>query len=52
MDRADQDRTGPEDPERREEVELTARLIVAANEAVSPLSQEQIDQILGILPAT
>jgi hypothetical protein len=30
------------------EVELTANLIVAANQSDEPLSQEQIDRILGL----
>jgi heterodisulfide reductase subunit A-like polyferredoxin len=36
------------DRDRGEEVELTALLIVAANESVTPLSQEEVDRILGV----
>lgn len=36
--------------ERGEEVELTALLIVAANESPEPLSQEQVDRALGVVP--
>lgn len=32
----------------REEVELTARLREAATESPQPLSQEEVDRILGI----
>lgn len=39
-----------EDTELLGEVELTAALIVAANQADRHLSLEEIDQILGLLP--
>lgn len=39
-----------EDGELLLEVELTTSLIVAASEADGPLSQEQIDEILGVTP--
>jgi len=39
-----------EDGELLLEVELTANLIVAASESDGPLSQEQIDAILGVVP--
>jgi hypothetical protein len=32
------------------EVEMTTNLIIAASEADGPLSQEEIDRILGIVP--
>jgi hypothetical protein len=38
------------DPVRREEVGLTARLIVAASDATTPLTQAEIDRILGVGP--
>jgi hypothetical protein len=41
-----------EDGELLNEVELTASLIVAASEADGPLSQEEIDRILGVTPAS
>lgn len=41
-----------EDGELLVEVELTANLIVAASESDGPLSQEQIDAILGVAPIT
>ena len=44
-----------EDTELLDEVELTANLIVAANQSVEHMSAAEIDQILGIvlpLPAT
>lgn len=34
-----------------EEVELTAELIIAASVASAPLSQAEIDRILGVEPA-
>ena len=37
------------DSELHEEVDLTARLIIAANESTSVLTQRQIDEILGVL---
>ncbi len=37
-----------EDDELLDEVELTANLIVAANQSDSTLSAEEIDRILGI----
>lgn len=40
-----------EDGELLLEVELTTSLIVAASEADGALSQEQIDEILGVTPA-
>lgn len=40
-----------EDPQRREEVELTAQLIVAANDSTTALSQSEIDRILGVSPS-
>ncbi|CAM3328100.1 hypothetical protein NODU109028_11900 [Nocardioides dubius] len=39
-----------EDGELLVEVEMTANLIVAASESDGPLSQEQIDAILGVTP--
>lgn len=39
-----------EDPDRREEVELTAQLIVAANDSTTTLNQTEIDRILGVSP--
>ncbi len=39
-----------EDVELLDEVELTASLIVAANQAETNLSVAEIDQILGVLP--
>lgn len=41
-----------EDGDLLHEVELTTNLIIAASESSGPLSQEQIDRILGIAPAT
>jgi len=32
------------------EVEMTTNLIIAASEADGPLSQEEIDRILGVTP--
>lgn len=40
-----------EDGELLREVELTTSLIVAASESDGPLSQEQIDAVLGVVPA-
>jgi hypothetical protein len=40
-----------EDTELLDEVEMTANLIVAANQSVEHMSAAEIDQILGILPA-
>lgn len=37
-----------EDADILEEVELTAALMVAANDAADHLSQEQIDRLLGL----
>lgn len=39
-----------EDGELLVEVEMTANLIVAASESDGPLTQEQIDAILGVTP--
>ena len=39
-----------EDSELLAEVELTANLIVAANQSEAPLSVTEIDQILGVAP--
>ncbi|WP_110208873.1 hypothetical protein [Nocardioides daejeonensis] len=39
-----------EDGELLLEVEITANLIVAASESDGPLSQEEIDAILGVVP--
>lgn len=39
-----------QDDELMDEVELTANLIVAANQASGQLSADEIDQILGIGP--
>jgi hypothetical protein len=39
-----------EDAELLGEVELTAALIVAANQSEAHLSEDQIDQILGLVP--
>jgi hypothetical protein len=52
MDRTERGRPDipVEDPDRRQEVELTARLIVAANESAATLTQGQIDTILDIAP--
>ncbi|HEY6934278.1 MAG TPA: hypothetical protein VI452_12855 [Marmoricola sp.] len=41
-----------EDGELMDEVELTASLIVAANQSDDPLSLEEIDRILGVRHAT
>jgi len=37
-----------EDPELLAEVELTTNLIIAASESDSTLSQEQVDDLLGV----
>lgn len=44
--------TGPNDTRDRPpgESELTARLITAAGDAPGPLSQEEVDRILGVRP--
>jgi hypothetical protein len=39
-----------EDYELLDEVELTANLIVAANQSEAHLSSLEIDQILGVIP--
>lgn len=39
------------DNELADEVELTVRLMVAANESDDPLGQQQVDAILGVPPA-
>ena len=39
-----------EDDELLAEVELTTNLIIAASESDGPLTQEQIDAILGLAP--
>ncbi len=39
-----------EDHELLDEVELTANLIVAANQSDAHLSSAEIDQILGVIP--
>ncbi len=39
-----------EDAELLDEVELTANLIVAANQSETHMSATQIDRILGVLP--
>lgn len=39
-----------EDTDLLAEVELTTNLIIAASEADDTLSQEQIDQLLGVVP--
>ena len=39
-----------QDDELLDEVELTANLIVAANQSDAQLSVTEIDQILGVLP--
>jgi hypothetical protein len=41
-----------EDIELLDEVELTANLIVAANQSESHMSVSEIDQILGVMPQT
>ena len=40
-----------QDDELLDEVELTANLIVAANQSEAPLSVNEIDQVLGVVPA-
>ena len=39
-----------EDSDLLTEVEMTTNLIIAASEADGPLSQEEIDEILGVTP--
>ncbi len=39
-----------EDGDLLREVELTTNLIIAASEAEEPLSTEEIDRILGVVP--
>jgi hypothetical protein len=39
-----------QDDELLDEVELTANLIVAANQAEARLSMSEIDEVLGVLP--
>ena len=39
-----------QDDELLDEVELTANLIVAANQSEAALSVSEIDEILGVLP--
>jgi hypothetical protein len=39
-----------EDYELLDEVELTANLIVAANQSTAHLSSSEIDEILGVIP--
>jgi hypothetical protein len=39
-----------EDDELLDEVELTANLIVAANQSDVPMSLSEIDEILGVVP--
>jgi hypothetical protein len=39
-----------QDDELLDEVELTANLIVAANQSDARMSASEIDQILGVLP--
>lgn len=39
-----------EDSDLLREVELTTNLIIAASEAEEPLSLEEIDRILGVVP--
>ena len=39
-----------EDSELLAEVELTTNLIIAASEAEATLTQEQVDELLGIAP--
>ncbi|WP_182920307.1 hypothetical protein [Nocardioides cavernaquae] len=45
---ADQFDVTLEDTDLLREVEITTNLIIAASESAGPLSQEQIDAILGI----
>ena len=47
---ADQFDVTLEDPELLDEVELTTNLIIAASESEGPLSTEEIDRILGVVP--
>jgi hypothetical protein len=39
-----------EDTEMLDEVELTANLIVAANQSTGQMSASEIDRILGVVP--
>ena len=41
-----------EDAELLAEVELTTNLIIAASESESPLTQDEVDRLLGIDPPT
>jgi hypothetical protein len=41
-----------EDPELLAEVELVTNLMIAASEADADLSQEDVDRILGVTPAS
>ncbi len=41
-----------EDGELLDEVEMTASLIVAANQSDAPLSESEIDRVLGVAPQT
>ncbi len=41
---------GLQDDELLDEVELTANLIVAANQSEAHMTVSEIDQILGVLP--
>lgn len=50
MDNVDPLDVDLEDTELLGEVELTAALIVAANQAKAHLSESEIDQILGLVP--
>lgn len=40
-----------EDSDLLREVELTTNLIIAASEADEPLTTEEIDRILGVVPS-
>jgi len=40
-----------EDDELLDEVELTANLIVAANQSEARMSPSEIDEILGVIPS-
>ncbi len=39
------------DDDLADEVEMTARLMVAANESDAPLGTEAVDRLLGVVPA-
>ncbi len=41
-----------EDAELLAEVELTTNLIIAASESESPLTQDEVDRLLGVEPPT